>query len=192
MKVEKYFLLYQIAAEQQGLFTAKQAKRVGFDERNHHYYVTRGDWEKEHRGIYRLRHFPEEPSSEYTLWSLWSCDRNGEPQGVYSHETALCIYDLTDLNPSKLTMTVLPSFRRSAAIPDILILRKGKLSPDDWQAVDGYRVTTPVRTLRDVMLSDHIADEFIHQAVREAIASGLCPKHKLKKHGILALAESYR
>ena len=50
MKVEKYFLLYQIAAEQQGLFTAKQAKQAGFDERNHHYYVTRGDWEKEHRG----------------------------------------------------------------------------------------------------------------------------------------------
>ena len=71
-----------------------------------HYYVTRGDWEKEHRGIYRLRQFPEEPSSEYMLWSLWSCDRNGEPQGIYSHETALCIYDLTDLNPSKLTMTV--------------------------------------------------------------------------------------
>ena len=67
MKVEKYFLLYQIAAEQQGLFTAKQAKRAGFDERNHHYYVARGDWEKEHRGIYRLRQFPEEPSSEYTL-----------------------------------------------------------------------------------------------------------------------------
>ena len=88
-------------------------------------------------------------------------------------------------------MTVPPSFRRSAAIPDILILCKGKLSPDDWQAVDGYRVTNPVRTLRDVILSEHISDEFIRQAIREAIESGLCPKHKLREYGILALAEGY-
>ncbi len=192
MRNEKYSLLYQIALEQQGLFTAKQAKQAGFDGRNHPYYVARGDWEKEHRGIYRLCHFPNEPSSEYTLWSLWSCNRDGEPQGVYSYETALSIYDLTDLNPAKITMTVPLGFRRNAQIPGILILRRGKLTSADWQAIEGYRVTTPVRTLYDVIFSDHIPEEFIYQAVREGFANGLYPKRKLQEYGILDKVKKYR
>ena len=192
MKIDKSRLLYQVALEQQGLFTTQQARRAGFDDRNHRHYVERGYWEREIRGVYRLKQFPYEDSSEYTLWSLWSCNRSGEPQGVFSHETALAIYDLTDLNPSKITMTVPPTFRRNSQIPKILTLRRGNLEPDDWQMIDSYRVTTPVRTLCDVILSDHIPDEFIHQAVKESIKSGLCPNHKLKKHGILDLLDKYR
>ena len=192
MRANKSHLLYQIALEQQGLFTTKQARRVGFDDRNHRYYLENGHWEREVRGVYRLKQFPYEDSSEYALWSLWSCNRNGEPQGVYSYETALAIYDLTDLNPSKITMTVPPNFRRNARIPKILILRRGKLEPTDWQLIGSYRVTTPIRTLLDVIQSDHISEEFIHQAVKEALESGLCPRYKLEEHGILDLMEKYR
>jgi predicted transcriptional regulator of viral defense system len=49
------------------------------------------------------------------LWWLWSKNREGVSQGVYRHETALSLHDLTDLMPSKLHMTVPKSFRRSAA-----------------------------------------------------------------------------
>lgn len=192
MRNNKSSLLYQIALEQQGLFTTKQAKKAGFDDRNHHHYIEMGYWERETRGIYRLKQFPYEDSSEYTLWSLWSCNREGEPQGVFSHETALAIYDLTDLNPSKITMTVPPTFRRNSQTPKILVLRRGKLEPDDWQLIDSYKVTTPIRTLYDVILADHIPDEFIHQAITESIKSGLCPNHKLKKYGILDLVDKYR
>ena len=73
---------------------------AGFDARNHPYHVKSGYWEKAHRGIYRLVQFPVEPSMQYATWSLWSCNRKGEPQGVYSHETALSIYELSDLDPA--------------------------------------------------------------------------------------------
>lgn len=192
MKISKSNLLYQIALEQQGLFTSKQARKAGFDDRNHRHYIEMGHWEREIRGIYRLKQFPYEDTSEYALWSLWSCNRREEPQGVFSHETALAIYDLTDLNPAKITMTVPPSFRRNAQIPKILVLRKGKLEPTDWQLVDCYKVTTPIRTLRDVILADHIPDEFVHQALAESTKSGLCPNSKLKKYGILDLMDKYR
>jgi predicted transcriptional regulator of viral defense system len=41
---------------------------------------------------------------------------------VYSHHTALSLYDLSDLNPSKLHMTVPMDFRRNSEIPGILVL----------------------------------------------------------------------
>ena len=102
---KQYSVLYEIASEQSGVFTAKQAVEDGFDARNHPYHVKAGYWEKAHRGIYRLVQFPIEPSMQYAVWSLWSCNREDKPQGVYSHETALSIYDLSDLDPPKPHMT---------------------------------------------------------------------------------------
>ena len=192
MRRDKYSALHQIAEQQQGLFTARQAIEAGFDARNHVYYLKKGHWKREYRGIYRLKHYPFEPYTEYALWSLWSCNREGEPQGVYSYETALEFYKLSDLSPAKISMTVPPNFRRTAKIPGVLILRKAELSPSDWNMVEGFRVTTPVRTLCDVVLSKHISEEFIRQAVKEGFARGMYPKHELRRYGILGMVENYR
>ena len=176
--------LYQVAEGQQGLFTARQAIQAGYDERNHPYYVKSGNWIKEHRGIYRLKNFPYSPDSQLNLWSLWSCNRGGEVQGVYSHETALQIYDLSDLSPFKLYMTVPPDFKRNAPVPDILILHKRTLEPSEWQIISGYRVTTPTRTLFDMFCSD-ISKDFIIQIIREGLSRGLFPKQKLEQYRLV-------
>ena len=189
---DRYSALHRVARGQLGLFTARQAAQAGFDARNHPYYVRKGFWEKEQRGIYRLKYFPYEPSSDYVLWSLWSCNRDGEPQGVYSYETALGIYGLTDLAPARISMTVPPGFRRSSQIPDILRLYRMKLNDSDWKTIETYRVTTPTRTLRDVIFAKHISDEFIQQAVQEGLEQGLYPKRELKQYGLLDLIEEYR
>jgi len=39
------------------------------------------------------------------LWYLWSQNRQEIPKGVYSHNTALSLHELSDLMPSKLHMT---------------------------------------------------------------------------------------
>ena len=189
---DRYNALYRIARGQLGLFTARQAVHAGFDYRNHPYYVAKGFWEKEHRGIYRLKYFPYESDSEYVLWSLWSCNREGKPQGVYSYETALNIYELTDLDPTKISMTVPPGFRRGSQIPNVLVLHRAKLVPSDWMIREAYRVTTPARTLRDIVFSKHISDEFVHQAIREGFARGLYPDHELRRYGIFGLVKDYR
>ena len=184
-------VLYQVAESQQGLFTARQAIQSGYDERNHPYYVKSGNWVKEHRGIYRLKNFPYSPDSQLSLWSLWSCNRKGEIQGVYSHETALQIYDLSDLSPFKLHMTVPTDFRRGTSIPDILVLHKCTLNSSEWQTIAGYRVTIPTRTLFDMLCSD-ISKDFISQIVKEGISRGLFPKRKLKKYRLLETVNRFR
>ena len=98
--------LFEIAEQQQGFFTTKQAKAAGFAENTHPYHVQVGNWNREHRGIYRLSLFPTTDRPELVLWALWSRNRNEEVEGVYSHHTALSLYDLSDLNPSKLHMPI--------------------------------------------------------------------------------------
>lgn len=105
--------LFAVAEAQGGFFTAKQAETAGFDRTNHAYHVRSGKWAREYRGIYRLKQYPLAPESDLILLSLWSRGRDDEPQGVYSHETALRIFDLSDNMPAKLHMTV-PSISTAA------------------------------------------------------------------------------
>jgi len=111
--------LYEIAEGQRGFFTTKQARSCGYVSANHPYHVRTGAWVREHRGVYRLSAFPRSPEDQYVLWSLWSRGRDDRPVGVYSHQTALSLYELSDVMPSKLHMTVPPGFRRNTDIPKV-------------------------------------------------------------------------
>src|SRR5260370_1392033 len=93
--------LFEIAEAQSGFFTTKQAIQAGFAENTHPYHVDAGNWIREHRGIYRLVNFPPVERPDLMLWYLWSRGRDEAPQGVYSHETALSLYELSDANPSR-------------------------------------------------------------------------------------------
>ena len=115
--------LFDLAQQQQGFFTTKQAKLAGFAENTHPYHVQAGNWVREHRGIYRLAQFPLSDGPDLALWSLWSRNRKEEIEGVFSHQTALSLHELSDLNPAKLHMTVPKHFRRSSRVPGILVLQ---------------------------------------------------------------------
>ena len=165
--------LFEIAEDQQGFFTAKQAKAVGYAENTHPYHVHAGNWIREHRGIYRLANFPHTERPDLMLWSLWSRNRAGAVQGVFSHETALSLYDLTDVMPSRLHMTVPLRFRRNGAIPRVMILHRADLSESDTGRRDGVRVTIPLRTLLDVQAEEILPLSTLRQAAREALRRGL-------------------
>jgi predicted transcriptional regulator of viral defense system len=95
--------LYEIAEVQNVFFTAKQAKAAGFAENTHPYHVHAGNWVREHRGIYRLASFPRGERPDLVLWSLWSRNRGEAAQGVYSHQTALSLHDLSDTSQRSCT-----------------------------------------------------------------------------------------
>jgi predicted transcriptional regulator of viral defense system len=172
--------LFAIAEAQQGLFTARQAIEVGFDKKNHSYHVKVGNWKRAHRGIYQLVRYPISNDSEYALWSLWSCDKNGGPQGVFSYDTALSINELSDLNPSKMHMTVPPSFRRRE-IPEILVLHKGELKPQEIEERSGFRITKPLRAIVDLLLANSVSRDFLIQALTEGLQRGLISQREIEK-----------
>ena len=174
--------LFAIAESQGGYFTAKQAEESGFIRPNHAYHVKTGNWLRESRGVFRLARFPLPEHSDLILWSLWSRDRQDHPQGVYSHQTALSLHDLSDIMPSKLHLTVPPHFRKSVDIPPILALHYAEISSDDIEDREGFRVTHPLRTLLDLCANREVSGDLLSQAIAEARHRGLVTEMEIKTH----------
>lgn len=172
--------LFEFAQEQQGFFTAKQAKAAGFAENTHPYHVQAGNWIREHRGVYRLAQFPTPERPDLVLWALWSRNRREEIEGVYSHQTAVSIHELSDLNPAKLHMTVPMRFRRSSETPKILVLHHADLPESDVQLAQGFKVTRPLRTILDLIGAESVERAFVQQALGQAINRGLISRHQVR------------
>lgn len=173
--------LLAIAADQGGYFTAHQALSAGYTYPGQHYHVIHGNWERVARGIYRLCDYPAPERADLIVLSLLSHDQTGEPQAVVSHETALALHDLSDANPARVHLTVPPGFRRQ--MPAGVALHRGAMPAEDWEERDGYRVTTPLRTLRDIAATP-ASWPHLDAAVRDALRRGLVrSKHLLAIEG---------
>jgi predicted transcriptional regulator of viral defense system len=172
--------LYEIAEAQQGFFTTKQAKAAGFAGNTHPYHLQAGNWVREHRGIYRLTQFPSADRPDLVLWSLWSRSRKQETDGVYSHQAALSLHGLSDLNPSKLHITVPTHFRRSSEIPGILVLYYADLPASDVDTAQGCKFTRPLRTILDLVETGTVERSFIRQALRQALQRGLITRQQIR------------
>ncbi len=171
--------LYEVAESQEGFFTTKQAKTAGFAENTHPYHVQVGNWIREHRGIYRLASFPRGERPDLMLWSLWSRNRQEITQGIYSHQTALSLHDLSDVMPAKLHMTVPRGFRRNSEIPRVLVLHFADLPQNDIGIADGVQVTKPMRTMLDLLEGREVPPATLRQALREGLRRGLIRRSEI-------------
>ncbi len=125
------------------------------------------------RGIYRLARFPQSAEEQLVIYFLWSRNRAGDPEGVYSHQTALSIHELSDVNPARLHMIVPTTFRRNAQTPKILILHRANLDGKDVEHRQGFAVTRPLRSIADVAVAESVSREIVEQALAEARRRGL-------------------
>jgi hypothetical protein len=164
--------LFRIAASQGGYFTARQARLTGFRDSNHIFHIRSGNWIREWRGIYRLARYPLRDDAQYSLWGVWSYGRQEKPRGAYSHETALSLFGLSDLQPSRLHMTVPRGYRRHGKIPEILCLHHSVYGTEECEERNGYRVMRPFRTFIDLLHGGAVSPEFFRQAVRQALDKG--------------------
>lgn len=131
-----------IARSQGGYFTAAQASGAGYPDSLHVYHTREGHWEKVARGIYRLSTFPIIDWPELIIWSLWSRDREGRPQGVVAGSTALQVYGALPREAGLVILMVPRSFRKNCEVPAGLQLVKGELGPEEVESRDGYRIVT--------------------------------------------------
>lgn len=169
--------LAAVAHGQSGYFTAKQAKAAGYNYPHLDYHVSQGNFERVEHGLYRLSSVPPSEYDEFARLALWSRNRHEEPQAVVSHDTALMLHDLGELLSGKTHLTVPPKFRKVP--PPGVDLHKSTLQPSDTEERDGFRVTTPQRTLIDVA-THGIGLEQLEKALAMALERGLVRRNKLE------------
>jgi predicted transcriptional regulator of viral defense system len=153
--------LSALAATQSGYFSAAQALAIGYSYQAQKFHVDRGNWLRIDRGLFR---FPEWPVGQYddlVRWSLWARGR-----AVVSHDTALAVHGLGEANPATVHLTVPSSFRSAA--PGV-VLHRGAIEPEDIWDYEGFRVTTPLRTILDIASTNLDLDQ-VASAVADACA----------------------
>ena len=172
--------LVAVAASQGGYFTAKQAAAAGYGKRHVDYHVKAGNFERIERGLFRLPTIPTAEHDDLIRLSLWSRGRDDTPQAVISHETALAVHGLGTLLPTRTHLSVPPSFRKRP--PDGCTLHKATLRDDDTEDREGFRVTTPLRTLFDVAADRAVTQDQLNEIVKQAIADGAVRRSTLAQH----------
>ncbi len=159
-----------VAQEQGGYFTAKQALDAGYSYALQHYHTIAGDWTRIYRGIYRLVNYPLPSRDELIVATLLSHDRAGNPQATVSHEMALAIHEISDANPSRIHITVPPTYRKD--MPANIVLHKAVLPSKEREEREGYRVTTPLRTIVDIAYTPS-GWPYLTDAIYDALHKGL-------------------
>lgn len=162
--------LYLIAEQQAGYFSASQARTAGFSRSLLAYHVGRGRFARVRPRVYRLVHFPASPHEDLFV----ACLIVG-PRAVISHDSALALYDLSDLLPAKVHVIMPRSGSRRR--PGIK-LHTGQLAHEDIGRYEGLPVTTVERTLVDATAAG-LADEQARLAARQAVSRGLVTRERL-------------
>ena len=183
IKNESEAKLFRVAAAQGGYFTSRQARLAGFRDSNHIFHLRSGNWIREWRGIYRLARYPLREDAQYSLWGVWTSSRQGGPLGAYSHETALSLFGLSDIQPARLHMTVPRGYRRHGKIPEVLCLHHAAVEAKECEERNGYRVIRPFRTFIDLVRGRAVSPEFFRQAVRQALDRGYLTRSQYRELG---------
>lgn len=166
--------LSQIAYPQGGYFRTAQAAAAGFSNQLLRKHRLAGRFVRSLRGVYRLADVPlGEHHDLMELW-LWS-----EEVGVFSHETALALHELSDALPSRVHMTVPSSWSRRSAVPRLLALHYANVPAGDRTWVGSIPVTTVARTLRDAVDAG-VDPDLVAQAIAEGRARKLLDRSDLR------------
>jgi predicted transcriptional regulator of viral defense system len=169
-------LLFALAAEQGGYFTAAQAKGIGYSYQAQAYHVAAGNWLRIDRGVFRLAEWIPDLHDDLARWTLWSRGR-----GVVSHETALSVHEIGEFESPQVHLTVPRGF---TSRDDAVRLHFADLPAADIVDRPGFRVTTPLRSLVDVAASG-VDEDQLARAISQATTRGLVSLRRLRTHAEL-------
>jgi predicted transcriptional regulator of viral defense system len=168
--------LYRLAESQAGYFTAQQALEAGMDRSTLlHHARPGGRYERVRRGLYRLRHFPS--SLHEDVVASWL---DLPAPAVVSHESALELYDLSDVIPNAVHITLPREKRGQRSRPGVRFhMLTHAPGPDEVRRIGGVVATSPERTIVD-SLEAATQPEQIELAVRQALQRGLTTRRRLR------------
>lgn len=162
--------LADLAEDQWGLFTRRQAEATGMAWTTLARLAREGAAERVAHGVYRLRGTP--PDDHLELRAAWLQLAPDTPvwqrtpeQGVVARRSAAAIYGLGHL-PADHHQFILPS-RRQTRRADVR-LYQADVADDEWIRLGGLLVTRPSRIAAD-LLGDREDPEAVAQVIADAL-----------------------
>lgn len=163
-----YDQLFDRAVDQYGFVTSADARELGIDQRRLVDMERRGTLERVARGLYRFGAIPLTGREQWMEAVLWP----RRTRGTLSHDTALDLHRLCDVNPSKIHITVPRRYRINRDAPAVYAIHHRTLASDDLMVVDGLPTVTPLRAILDGVES-HLDPKLVEQAIETARLRGL-------------------
>jgi predicted transcriptional regulator of viral defense system len=156
--------------EQYGYVTSADAHRVGAPVVELGKLAGRGKLERVAYGLYRFPEWPAGARDHLMEAVLWTRD----PDAALSHDTALDVYELSDINPGLIHLTVPrrsgPLRRRH--VPAAYFVHYETLAPSQrgyWEQIPTVTVPTAI----DQCIASGVRPDLVRQAIDTARAQGL-------------------
>ena len=172
--------LLPLAEQNDGLVTAAQARALGIKDSVLARLTERGKLERVARGVYRIPYFPADPLSQYREAVLWARASHGPEQVAISHETALGVYGISDVNPAHVHLTVSKQARVRRQKPKWIVIHRSDLPPSDVTTHEGLPVTTVAKSIMDVMATTGRLG-LARQALKDARKEGYISAAELQR-----------
>lgn len=162
--------LWEVALDQHGYVTTRDARARGIPTVELVKLRTRGKLIRRAQGVYRFPEYPASPKGQLMEAVLWT----GDPRAVLSHDTALAVHELSDINPNVIHMTVPRREKpiRRTDMPDEYVVHYQDLRPDQryyWEEIPCVTVETAI----DQVIAARRRFDLIAQAIGQAEEQGL-------------------
>lgn len=162
--------MWDVGVDQYGFVTAADAGRLGVPVVELGKLAARGKLERLAYGLYRFPEWPAGPRDHLMEAVLWTRD----PDASLSHETALDVYELSDVNPHRIHLTIplraKPLRRRH--VPAAYAIHYDDLSPTQrgfWEQIPTVTPSTAI----DQCIASGVRTDLVRQAVEAARSRGL-------------------
>jgi predicted transcriptional regulator of viral defense system len=162
-----YTELADLANDNHGFITPGDARKVGVDPTNLVRMAERGQLERRGNALYRFPLVSPGPLDPYMEAALWPRGTDG----VISHESALELYELSDVHPRRIHITVPRAHRIRRQIPAAYRIHHEDLDPGDVNRFQGVPIVTPEHAIRQAQRAG-LGRALISQAVDHGERNG--------------------
>jgi predicted transcriptional regulator of viral defense system len=165
-----YTELLDRAHDQHGYLTPADARELGVDPGYLRVLARRGALEHPARGVFRFPTtiVPPGRMDEFAAAVVWP----QEVAGVLTHDTALDLYEICDISPDRIHITVPKNHRIKRRVPSLYVVHHADLPDEDVTRREGLPITTVRRTIADCIAAGvrgGLIEDAIQTAHRQAM-----------------------
>lgn len=168
--------LREVALDQHGFVTTAQALDEGVSKATLSKLAARGRIERVAHGVYRVPQVPADRFDRFMLAVLWT----GAPEALVSHESALDMYGVCDVNPKVIDVTVARGRRISRQGGEGYSLHRENAAAADVAWREGVPVVSLRRAIEQC-LEAGTPTYLLEQAVENGLAEGFLTPAEAKE-----------